>query len=98
MNVAAYIPGVLKVALTMVKIFNCDYFHFRSLFFRLEQVVTLWLHYSSFCYLLCYWCVCVCDKVMFPWYVNINSIQRLWDTLYLDVSLLVVMVWTEASC
>jgi hypothetical protein len=32
MNVAAYIPGVLKVALTMVKILNCDYFHFRSLF------------------------------------------------------------------
>jgi len=40
--------------------------------------------------------VCVgCDKVMFPWHVNVNFIQRLWDTLYLDVSLLVVMVWTE---
>ena len=34
---------------------------------------------------------------MFPWHVNMNSIQRLWDTLYLDVSLLVVTVWTEAS-
>jgi len=37
MNVAAYIPGVLKVALTLVKILvkilKSDYFHFRSLFF-----------------------------------------------------------------
>lgn len=45
MNVAAYIPGVLKVALTMVKIFNCDNFHFRSLFFPFatagNTVVTL---------------------------------------------------------
>ena len=27
MNVAPYMPGVLKVALTMVKILNCDYFY-----------------------------------------------------------------------
>jgi hypothetical protein len=58
-----------------------------------NTVVTLAIFLSSVVLLVC----AGCGKVRFPWHANINSIQHLWDTLYLDISLLVVMIWTEAS-
>jgi hypothetical protein len=59
MTVAVNIPGVLKVALTMVKILNCDNFHFPSLFFSFatagNTVVTLAIVSVICCVIGVYW-------------------------------------------